>query len=142
MCGYIVHNSSISCEGYIESTFRISHLLLRELIKELSPNQTILVLFLEKCTTKLCTVIANNVGNILKNSHLLIRDWLRDSVPIMLFIVPFPLEMYRYIVPYSSRTWEEFLKSILIILVSWYVLKYLRDCSLVFSETLHEVRGQ
>ena len=34
----IVHNSSMLCEEYSESMFRFSHLLIRELIKGLSPT--------------------------------------------------------------------------------------------------------
>ena len=37
----LVRDSSMPCEEYSESIFRFSHLLIRELIKELSPNQAI-----------------------------------------------------------------------------------------------------
>ena len=42
---YSVHDSSISCKKYLESIFRFSHLLIRDLIMEFSPNLSIFSTF-------------------------------------------------------------------------------------------------
>ena len=63
---YILHDSSTPCNKLLGGIFEFSHLLLRELIKGLSPNWSILVLVLMKCSIVLCIVIVNNVRNILK----------------------------------------------------------------------------
>ena len=47
MYDFIVHNSSAPQEEFLKSIFRFLHLLIRELIKLLSANWAILVLFIE-----------------------------------------------------------------------------------------------
>ena len=57
MYRYIVHNCGRPWEKFLKCIFRFLHLLIRGLIKALSPEQAISVLFLQKCTTKLWVVI-------------------------------------------------------------------------------------
>ena len=116
MYSCILHDSSMSCEGHLESILRLSHPLIRELIKEFSPNQATSLLFFEKYINRLCIVAVNNERNILKAvlkiSHLQIRDSIRDNALNRLFLIPFPLKMYRYIMHDSSITCEACLESI------------------------------